>query len=61
MFKKTVHELFRCKGSRLFVILMLVNFALSCIMPALNGGFVDFLVTNRDHLASYGLRPLLRA
>lgn len=48
MFKKTVHELFRCKGSRLFVILMLVNFALSCIMPALNGGFVDFLVTNRD-------------
>lgn len=31
MFKKTVHELFRCKGSRLFVILMLVNFALSCI------------------------------
>lgn len=48
MFKKTVHELFRCKGSRLFVILMLVNFALSCVMPALNGGFVDFLVTNRD-------------
>lgn len=48
MFKKTVHELFRCKGSRLFVILMLVNFALSCAMPALNGGFVDFLVTNRD-------------
>ena len=43
MFKQTVHELFR-----LFVILMLVNFALSCIMPALNGGFVDFLVTNRD-------------
>ena len=42
MFKKTVHELFRCKGSRLFVILMLVNFALSCVMPALNGGFVDF-------------------
>lgn len=32
MFKKTVHELFRCKGSRLFVILMLVNFALSCVM-----------------------------
>lgn len=48
MFKKTVHELFRCKGSRLFVILMLVNFALSCVMPALNGGFVDFLVTNKD-------------
>lgn len=48
MFKKTVNELFRCKGSRLFVILMSVNYALSCVMPALNGGFVDFLVTNRD-------------
>lgn len=42
MFKKTVNELFRCKGSRLFVILMSVNYALSCVMPALNGGFVDF-------------------
>ena len=48
MFKKTVNELFRCKGSRLFVILMSVNYAHSCVMPALNGGFVDFLVTNRD-------------
>lgn len=48
MFKKTVNELFRCKGSQLFVILMSVNYALSCVMPALNGGFVDFLVTNRD-------------
>lgn len=48
MFKKTVNELFRCKGSRLFVILMSVNYALSCVMPALNGGFVDFLVTNKD-------------
>ena len=32
MFKKTVHELFRCKGSRLFAILMSVNYALSCVM-----------------------------
>lgn len=48
MFKKTVNELSRCKGSRLFVILMSVNYAHSCVMPALNGGFVDFLVTNRD-------------
>lgn len=33
MFKKTVNELFRCKGSRLFVILVSVNYALSCVMP----------------------------
>ena len=30
------------------MILMSVNYAHSCVMPALNGGFVDFLVTNRD-------------
>lgn len=49
MFKKTVHELFRCKGSTAFRDSHAGEFcSLVPFMPALNGGFVDFLVTNRD-------------
>lgn len=59
MYRDTLKILLKNRGLFFFIILMLVNFIMSCVMPALNGYFLDSLISNHGYAQVFVLAALV--